>query len=162
MFKSLFCVFYKGPLITSLETRKNFIVVPERERKWWIEKRLQSSALQAQWALDCVIQFAHFDCRFPIPALPHLFLFIRFSLIQNEFSHFFRYNSKLVLLALPSVIFEPRFRGTIRNLVYADQPGVTPRRQEMRQPRDIKVSNGHEEGHRITIIRTTVILSKQR
>lgn len=51
-----------------------------------------------------------------------------------------RYNSKLALLALPSVIFEPRFRGSVRNLVYSDQPGVSPRRQEMRQPRDIKVS----------------------
>lgn len=49
------------------------------------------------------------------------------------------YNSKLALLALPSVIFEPRFRGAIRNLVYTDQPGVLPRRQEMRQPRDVKV-----------------------
>uniref|UniRef100_A0A182J341 Uncharacterized protein n=1 Tax=Anopheles atroparvus TaxID=41427 RepID=A0A182J341_ANOAO len=48
------------------------------------------------------------------------------------------YNTKLALLALPSVIFEPRFRGAVRNLVYSDQPGVSPRRQEMRQPRDIK------------------------
>lgn len=48
------------------------------------------------------------------------------------------YNTKLALLALPSVIFEPRFRGAIRNLVYADQPGGTTRRQEMKQPRDIK------------------------
>lgn len=52
----------------------------------------------------------------------------------------FRYNSKLTLLALPSVIYEPRFRGSIRNLVYSDQPNVPARRQEMRQPRDIKVS----------------------
>lgn len=51
----------------------------------------------------------------------------------------FRYNSKLTLLALPSVIYEPRFRGSIRNLVYSDQPNVPPRRQEMRQPRDMKV-----------------------
>lgn len=49
------------------------------------------------------------------------------------------YNAKLALLALPSVIFEPRFRGSVRNLVYTDQPGVLPRRQEMRQPRDVKV-----------------------
>lgn len=48
------------------------------------------------------------------------------------------YNAKLALLALPSVIFEPRFRGTVRNLVYADQPNVSPRRQEQRQPRDLK------------------------
>ncbi|KAG5671262.1 hypothetical protein PVAND_001469 [Polypedilum vanderplanki] len=48
------------------------------------------------------------------------------------------YNAKLAMLALPSVIFEPRFRGSVRNLVYTDQPGVLPRRQEMRQPRDAK------------------------
>lgn len=50
-----------------------------------------------------------------------------------------RYSTKLALLALPSVIFEPRFRGAIRSLVYADQPGGATRRQEMKQPRDIKV-----------------------
>lgn len=49
------------------------------------------------------------------------------------------YNAKLALLALPSVIFEPRFRGSVRNLVYSDQPGVLSRRQEMRQPKDVKV-----------------------
>lgn len=48
------------------------------------------------------------------------------------------YNAKLALLALPSVIFEPRFRGSVRNLVYADQPALGPRRQEQRQPRDVK------------------------
>lgn len=48
------------------------------------------------------------------------------------------YNAKLALLALPSVIFEPRFRGSVRNLVYADQASVAPRRQEQRQPRDVK------------------------
>ncbi|XP_037909404.1 neurexin-1 isoform X2 [Hermetia illucens] len=52
------------------------------------------------------------------------------------------YNTKLALLALPSVIFEPRFRGSIRNIVYVDQPGVSPRRQEMKQPRDIKCGDG--------------------
>nr|CAD7573045.1 unnamed protein product [Timema californicum] len=41
------------------------------------------------------------------------------------------YNNKLTLLALPSVIFEPRFGGAIRNLVYADDEGTIPRRQEM-------------------------------
>ncbi|XP_058790021.1 neurexin-2-like [Phymastichus coffea] len=41
------------------------------------------------------------------------------------------YNSKLTLLALPSVIFEPRFRGLIRNLVYADGERLAPRRQEI-------------------------------
>jgi len=48
------------------------------------------------------------------------------------------YSTKLALLALPSVIFEPRFRGAIRNLVYADQPGGSTRRQEIKQQRDIK------------------------
>lgn len=65
-----------------------------------------------------------------------------YSIINVCFSFSFslqRYNSKLTLLALPSVIYEPRFRGSIRNLVYSDQPNVPPRRQEMRQPRDIKV-----------------------
>nr|XP_036217240.1 neurexin-1 isoform X2 [Bactrocera oleae] len=52
------------------------------------------------------------------------------------------YSTKLALLALPSVIFEPRFRGAIRSLVYADQPGRATRRQEMKQPRDIKCGDG--------------------
>ncbi|XP_033218337.1 neurexin-3-like [Belonocnema kinseyi] len=47
------------------------------------------------------------------------------------------YNSKLTLLALPSVIFEPRFKGIIRNLVYADGNNFIPRRQEMKS-RDAK------------------------
>ncbi|XP_054001780.1 neurexin-1 isoform X3 [Hylaeus anthracinus] len=47
------------------------------------------------------------------------------------------YNSKLTLLALPSVIFEPRFNGFIRNLVYADGEHTVPRRQEMKS-RDAK------------------------
>lgn len=47
------------------------------------------------------------------------------------------YNSKLTLLALPSVIFEPRFNGFIRNLVYADGENSVPRRQEMKS-RDAK------------------------
>lgn len=47
------------------------------------------------------------------------------------------YNSKLTLLALPSVIFEPRFRGSIRNLIYANDDNVISRRQEIipRYPR---------------------------
>lgn len=48
------------------------------------------------------------------------------------------YNSKLTLLALPSVIFEPRFNGFIRNLVYADGENTVPKRQEMKN-RDAKV-----------------------
>ncbi|XP_051160690.1 neurexin-1 [Leptopilina boulardi] len=47
------------------------------------------------------------------------------------------YNTKLTLLALPSVIFEPRFNGIIRNLVYADGNNYVPRRQEMKS-RDAK------------------------
>ncbi|KZC06677.1 hypothetical protein WN55_10588 [Dufourea novaeangliae] len=50
------------------------------------------------------------------------------------------YNSKLTLLALPSVIFEPRFNGFIRNLVYADGENTVPRRQEMTS-RDAKVGD---------------------
>ncbi|XP_014613893.1 PREDICTED: pikachurin-like [Polistes canadensis] len=50
------------------------------------------------------------------------------------------YNSKLTLLALPSVIFEPRFNGFIRNLVYADPESFLPRRQEMKS-RDTKCGN---------------------
>lgn len=57
------------------------------------------------------------------------------------------YNAKLALLALPSVIFEPRFRGSVRNIVYMDQPGVLPRRQEMRQPRDVKVNMQMSQKH---------------
>ncbi|XP_076637715.1 neurexin 1 isoform X2 [Colletes latitarsis] len=51
------------------------------------------------------------------------------------------YNSKLTLLALPSVIFEPRFNGFIRNLVYADGESTVPRRQEMKS-RDAKFQCG--------------------
>lgn len=49
------------------------------------------------------------------------------------------YNTKLTLLALPSVIFEPRFGGAIRNLVYADDESALPRRQEIRI-KDYKVN----------------------
>ncbi|XP_069360738.1 neurexin 1 isoform X4 [Maniola hyperantus] len=48
------------------------------------------------------------------------------------------YNSKLTTLALPSVIFEPKFKGAVRNLVYSDLPGQPPRRQELRHSRDLK------------------------
>ncbi|XP_013147690.1 PREDICTED: neurexin-1 [Papilio polytes] len=50
------------------------------------------------------------------------------------------YNTKLTALALPSVIFEPKFRGSVRNLVYSDLPGQPPRRQELRHSRDLKSS----------------------
>ncbi|XP_066263047.1 neurexin 1 isoform X2 [Euwallacea similis] len=45
------------------------------------------------------------------------------------------YNTKLTLLALPSVFFEPRFKGAVRNLIYPDLEGGAPRRQETR-PKD--------------------------
>ncbi|KAK9717497.1 Laminin G domain [Popillia japonica] len=54
---------------------------------------------------------------------------------------YFRTNTKLTLLALPSVIFEPRFIGSVRNLVYPDTEGGPPRRQETR-PKDHRVSEG--------------------
>ncbi|CAF4797282.1 unnamed protein product [Pieris macdunnoughi] len=53
-----------------------------------------------------------------------------------------RYNAKLTALALPSVIFEPKFRGAVRNLVYSDIPGQPPRRQELRHSRDLKEGRG--------------------
>lgn len=37
------------------------------------------------------------------------------------------YSAKLSLLALPSVMFEPRFRGSMRNLLYADCGGPMER-----------------------------------
>lgn len=39
------------------------------------------------------------------------------------------YNGRLTLLALPSVIFEPRFNGAVRNIVYMDDYYPFPRRQ---------------------------------
>jgi len=39
------------------------------------------------------------------------------------------YNGRLTRLALPSVIFEPRFNGAVRNVVYADDVYPYPRRQ---------------------------------
>ena len=35
------------------------------------------------------------------------------------------------MLALPSVVFEPRFKGSIRNILYADDETGKPRRQEV-------------------------------
>lgn len=49
------------------------------------------------------------------------------------------YHTKLALLALPSVVFEPRFSGAVRNLIYPDVEGGPPRRQETR-PKDQRVS----------------------
>ncbi|XP_063921501.1 neurexin 1 isoform X2 [Zophobas morio] len=52
------------------------------------------------------------------------------------------YNTKLTLLALPSVIFEPRFVGAVRNLIYPDVEGGPPRRQETR-PKDHRILRGN-------------------
>jgi len=41
------------------------------------------------------------------------------------------YSSKLSSLALPSVVFEPRFRGEVRNVIYADSEDGTIRQQGM-------------------------------
>ena len=41
------------------------------------------------------------------------------------------YGTKLSMLALPSVVFEPRFKGSIRNILYADDETGKPRRQEV-------------------------------
>lgn len=43
------------------------------------------------------------------------------------------YNTKLTRLALPSVIFEPRFNGAIRNLVYVDAESSAPRHQRVKR-----------------------------
>lgn len=43
------------------------------------------------------------------------------------------YNNKLTLLALPSVIFEPRFKGYIRNLIYPSENSLIPKRQEIKR-----------------------------
>ncbi|XP_018330291.1 neurexin-3-like [Agrilus planipennis] len=55
------------------------------------------------------------------------------------------YNNKLTLLALPSVIFEPRFVGHVRNLIYADTENGPPRRQETR-PKDHRCDGGAVAG----------------
>ena len=41
------------------------------------------------------------------------------------------YSSKLKNLALPSVVFEPRFRGEIRNVIYADSEDGNVKQQQM-------------------------------
>ncbi|KAG1696117.1 Neurexin-3 [Nymphon striatum] len=41
------------------------------------------------------------------------------------------FNSKLTFLALPSVVFEPRFRGEIRNVAYRSEEAGTATRQYM-------------------------------
>ena len=41
------------------------------------------------------------------------------------------YSSKLKNLALPSVVYEPRFRGEIRNVIYADSEDGNVKQQQM-------------------------------
>ena len=41
------------------------------------------------------------------------------------------YNNRLATLSLPSVAFEPRFRGAIRNLVYASDDSEVPKPQDI-------------------------------
>ena len=41
------------------------------------------------------------------------------------------YSNKLSSLALPSVVFEPRFRGEVRNVIYADSEDGAIRQQGM-------------------------------
>ncbi|KAF4522978.1 hypothetical protein B566_EDAN009568 [Ephemera danica] len=70
------------------------------------------------------------------------------------------YNTRLTLLALPSVIFEPRFGGSIRNLVYAAEDGV-PRRQEMKL-KDFKVHLAYcfpSKSLRLECIASTLVAS---
>ena len=43
----------------------------------------------------------------------------------------FWYNTKLAMLALPSVVFEPRFKGSVRNLLYAHDETGKPKKQEV-------------------------------
>lgn len=43
------------------------------------------------------------------------------------------YNTKLTRLALPSVIFEPRFSGAVRNLIYTDAGSASPKRQRIKR-----------------------------
>ncbi|KAK4005117.1 hypothetical protein OUZ56_006837 [Daphnia magna] len=41
------------------------------------------------------------------------------------------YGAELTRLALPSVLFEPRYRGDLRNVIYSDAVGQHPRQQEI-------------------------------
>jgi len=41
------------------------------------------------------------------------------------------YNTRLSMLALPSVVFEPRFKGSIRNIMYAHDESGNPKKQEV-------------------------------
>eukprot|EP00095_Tigriopus_kingsejongensis_P012046 maker-scaffold90_size386344-snap-gene-1.15 protein:Tk12046 transcript:maker-scaffold90_size386344-snap-gene-1.15-mRNA-1 annotation:"Neurexin-2-alpha" len=51
------------------------------------------------------------------------------------------FSTKLSNLALPSVVFEPRFQGAIRNLVYVDEGSESiPRRQEVIAYKGVRAS----------------------
>ncbi|XP_065225027.1 neurexin 1 isoform X2 [Planococcus citri] len=54
------------------------------------------------------------------------------------------YNTKLTRLALPSVIFEPRFSGSIRNLVYTDAESNSPKRQRIKRSSRRRVVQGFD------------------
>ena len=41
------------------------------------------------------------------------------------------YGAELTRLALPSVLFEPRYRGDLRNVIYSDATGQPARQQEI-------------------------------
>lgn len=41
------------------------------------------------------------------------------------------YSAELTRLALPSVLFEPRYRGDLRNVIYSDAVGQQARQQEI-------------------------------
>nr|CAH0109280.1 unnamed protein product [Daphnia galeata] len=50
------------------------------------------------------------------------------------------YGAELTRLALPSVLFEPRYRGDLRNVIYSDAIGQHPRQQEILESQGVRVS----------------------
>uniref|UniRef100_A0A0P4XQR9 Neurexin-2-beta n=1 Tax=Daphnia magna TaxID=35525 RepID=A0A0P4XQR9_9CRUS len=50
------------------------------------------------------------------------------------------YGAELTRLALPSVLFEPRYRGDLRNVIYSDAVGQHPRQQEILESQGVRVS----------------------
>ncbi|XP_071742719.1 neurexin 1 isoform X2 [Lepeophtheirus salmonis] len=50
------------------------------------------------------------------------------------------YLTKLSNLALPSVVYEPRFQGAVRNLVYGDDPSGVPKKQEVMAYKGVRAS----------------------
>ena len=60
-----------------------------------------------------------------------------FGLIDNNSNLFFgglpnSFNHKMTALSLPSVVFEPKFVGAIRNIIYTDADSYLPKRQDFR------------------------------